>query len=420
MNSISKIAAQDMFQSELDAENLVREIMENMTDNIYFKDLKCQFVLVNKSFCEWAKRSQEDVIGKTDFDIFSAGPHAQAAFDAEQEIIKSGLPLLGIEEEEVWPDGHVTWVSTSKMPWRNKDGEIIGTCGISRDITINKKLEGQLAQAQKLESVGQLAAGIAHEINTPIQFVSDNLCFLKDSVQELLTLADQYRQFIQFAKKSGFDPASIKEQETFLDDADMEYQTEELPKAIEQSLEGTDRVSKIVRAMKEFSHPGSSEMSDANLNEAIETTLIVTNNEWKFVATVETNFAKDLPSVPCLISELNQVVLNMIVNARDAIEETGEMGTITLSTTYDDHWVIARISDSGAGMPENIQSRIFDPFYTTKEVGKGSGQGLAIAHNVIVNKHGGELNVISKPSEGATFEIKLPRKQNPEGSAKAS
>ena len=409
-----------MFEKLLDPENLAHEIMENIPDHIYFKDRESRFLLVNRACAEkhgWA--SMDEYIGKTDFDLFG-GSHAQEAFDDEQTIIQTGTPLIGIEEEEVWPDGHVTWASTSKMPWRNRDGEIIGTFGISRDITENKNLEGQLVQAQKLESVGQLAAGIAHEINTPIQFVGDNLHFLQDTVQELLDLGDQYNAFIAAAKQAGLNPELIATQESAFAAADTNYLKEELPKAILQSIEGTTRVSKIVRAMKEFSHPGSTEMSSANLNEAIDTTITVTNNEWKFVAVVETDFAEDLPAVPCLVSEFNQVVLNMIVNARDAIEETGEMGTITLSTSYDDQWVIARISDSGAGMPAAVQTRIFDPFYTTKEVGKGTGQGLAIAHNVIVNKHGGQLHVESEPGEGTTFEIKLPRTQETNVIAEAS
>lgn len=402
-----------------DSSFLLRNLMENIPDNLYVKDSDSRFIIVNKAFCDWTGLDPDHVIGKTDFDLF-AHEHAQEAFDSEKHIIKTGEPVIGIEEMETWPDGHVTWVSTTKMPLTNDSDEIIGTFGISRNITEKKELQGQLVQAQKLESVGQLAAGIAHEINTPIQFVGDNLHFLQDSVSDLLTLSDRYAELIELARKSGIDETLLQQHETAIEEADTEYLKDELPKAIEQSLEGTDRVSKIVRAMKEFSHPGSTEMSSANLNEAIETTIIVANNEWKYAAVIERDFAEDLPIVPCLVSEFNQVVLNMIVNARDAIEETGKMGTITFATSYDEQCVTIRITDSGAGMPKAVQDRIFDPFYTTKEVGKGSGQGLAIAHNVIVNKHGGELHVESTPGEGTTFEIKLPLKQVIEALEKAS
>lgn len=243
---------------------------------------------------------------------------------------------------------------------------------------------------------------------------------MQDIVGDLISHADQHVEFIEMVKNRGIEKSLIEKQEQAIEDADMEYMRDEMPKAIEQSLEGADRVAKIVRAMKEFSHPGSTDMSSANLNQAIETTITVAKNEWKYVATVETDFATDLPAVPCLVSEFNQVVLNMIVNARDAITASGKDGVISIATTCDDEWAIVRISDNGAGIPTQVRERIFDPFYTTKEIGKGSGQGLAIAHNVIVNKHHGKLEVQSRPGEGATFEIKLPLKQENESLAKAS
>jgi PAS domain S-box-containing protein len=392
---------------------LLRNLMENIPDYLYVKDSESRFIIVNKAFCAWTGMEPVDMIGKTDFELISK-EHAEKAFAQEQHIISSGQPLIGIEEMETWPDGHITWVSTTKMPLTNDAGDVIGTFGISRNITETKELQGQLVQAQKLESVGHLAAGIAHEINTPIQFVGDNLRFLQESVADLLALTQQYAAFVETAKASGMDTAVIEQQLQALKAADTEYLKEELPIAIKQSLEGAERVSKIVRAMKEFSHPGSTEMSSANLNEAIETTITVAKNEWKYIAKITKNFAKDLPPVPCLVSEFNQVILNMIVNARDAIEETGQNGTITFSTSYDDQWAIVRICDSGAGMPESVQKRIFDPFFTTKEVGKGSGQGLAIAHNVIVNKHDGKLSVQSQQGKGTVFEIKLPLKRSKE------
>lgn len=405
-----------MLTNLIDPQNLAHEIMENMTDHIYFKDLQSKFVVVNKAFCEWVKIGKEEIVGKSDFDLFESA-HAQQAYDDEQDIIATGVPVIGIEEEEVWANGCVTWVSTSKMPWRNREGEIIGTFGISRNITDKKNLEIQLVQAQKLESVGQLAAGIAHEINTPVQFIGDNLRFLQDSVADLMTLANHYKALISQAQKAGLSKELVDAHTSALNDADADYLSEELPQAIQQSLEGTNRVSKIVRAMKEFSHPGNTDLSSANLNEAIETTITVANSAWKYVAQVETHFAEDMPAVPCLVSEFNQVILNMIVNARDAIAESGKEGVITLSTSHDSDWASVRISDTGAGMPAHIRQRIFDPFYTTKEVGKGSGQGLAIAHNVVVDKHGGKLNVESEPGKGTTFEIKLPLHQKAEAAA---
>jgi signal transduction histidine kinase len=262
------------------------------------------------------------------------------------------------------------------------------------------RLEDNLRQAQKLEAIGQLAAGIAHEINTPTQYVGDNLRFLKESFGELDGL-------LANLVKVGGAPAS-----KLLADADFDYLKEEIPRALNQSLEGVDRVAKIVRAMKEFSHPAR-EKTATDLNRAIQSTITVASNEWKYVAEVEMDLDGNLPAVHCSPAEFNQVVLNMVVNAAHAIGDVvgdgaNGKGKIRVRTRPDGEWAVVEISDSGCGMPPHIQQRIFDPFFTTKEVGKGTGQGLAIAHNVIVDKHGGTIKVSSAPGKGTTFTIRLP------------
>ena len=212
----------------------------------------------------------------------------------------------------------------------------------------------------------------------------------------------------------GFNPLFLKEIEETLEEADWEYLAEELPRAISQSKDGVRRVSSIVGAMKKFSHPGSKEKTPLSLNELIETTLIVSRNEWKYLADLETNFSETLPQVPCLSDEMGQVFLNLLVNAAHAIAtQLGEnpnrqKGRIVISTRQIADKVEIRFQDTGCGIPGNILNKVFDPFFTTKEVGKGTGQGLAIARDVIVNKHGGTLEVESKPGRGATFVIKLP------------
>lgn len=404
--------SKEFIQSHLLSPNcLVSGLFQDFTDNVYLKDTNSRFLFINQAFSDWTGISSEQIYGKTDFDLFTKA-HASKAFSDEQNIIKNGESLRNIEEKETWPDGRITWVSTSKMPIKNADGEIIGIFGISRNITHNKELENQLLQAQKLESVGQLASGIAHEINTPIQFVGDNLHFLQDSISDLLTLSNKYANLIELIKAGKVDATTIQQHEEALKTSDIEYLNEELPLAIKQSIEGAQRVSRIVRAMKEFAHPSSGDMAYESINDAIETTIIVAKNEWKYVAKIETNFAEDLPSVPCLIGEFNQVILNMIVNARDAIEETGKDGIIYISTSHTKSHAIVQIRDTGAGMPKATLSRIFDPFFTTKEVGKGSGQGLAIAYNLIVKKHQGKLDVDSSPGNGTTFTISLPLEPN--------
>ena len=285
--------------------------------------------------------------------------------------------------------------------------------GIIRDITERKGLESQLMHAQKLESIGQLAAGIAHEINTPTQFVGDNTRFLQDAFTDINRLIDHYDKYFS-AVKAGHETADfIKDIETTTDEIDLSYLKAEIPLAINQALEGVERVAKIVRAMKEFSHPGTEGKTPIDLNRAIESTITVARNEWKYVAEMETEFDTTLPPVPCFPSDFNQVILNMIVNAAHAISEamgdgSSENGTIRISTHHTEDLAEIRITDTGSGIPENIRSRIFDPFFTTKTVGKGTGQGLAIAYSVIVDKHGGDLNVESEVGKGTCFSIRLP------------
>jgi PAS domain S-box-containing protein len=262
------------------------------------------------------------------------------------------------------------------------------------------RLEDNLRQAQKLEAIGQLAAGIAHEINTPTQYVGDNLRFLKESFGELASLLAQL-------VKVGGAPAG-----KLLGDADFDYLKEEIPRALNQSLEGVDRVAKIVRAMKEFSHPAR-EKTATDLNRAIQSTITVASNEWKYVAEVDMDLDTNLPQVHCSPAEFNQVVLNIVVNAAHAISDVvGDggkgKGKIRVKTRAEGDWVVVEIGDTGSGMPLHVQQRIFEPFFTTKEVGKGTGQGLAIAHNVIVDKHGGTIKVNSAPGAGTTFVIRLP------------
>ncbi len=277
----------------------------------------------------------------------------------------------------------------------------------------NIKLQQQLSQSQKLESIGQLAAGIAHEINTPIQYISDNINFLQDSLKDIFQLLREYEQVRSQARAGKVDSELLSRVETTLQECDMDYLTEEVPRAIQESLEGVANVSRIVQAMKEFAHAGAQTMMAADLSQAIESTITVTRNRWKHIADLKTVFDPDLPLVTCRIDELNQVFLNLIVNAADAIAEkigdgAEEKGTITVSTRQEGDWAEIRFADTGAGIPEEVRGRILDPFFTTKEVGKGSGQGLAIAHSIIVEKHGGSLTFDTEIGKGTTFLIRLP------------
>ena len=263
--------------------------------------------------------------------------------------------------------------------------------------------------SQRLEAVGQLAAGIAHEINTPLQFVGDSVTFLSDAVDELVKLTSLYRQTL-YAEA----PVPVEERRRAMraaeEEADVEYLCERIPAAFERTVEGIARVRSIVQAMKRFSHASGAESTPADINEALETTLAVCRNEYKYVAHVNLDLG-ELPAVVCNIGELNQVFLNLIINAAHAIEEksgaTPTLGHISISTRVDGEQVVIAIADDGAGIAPALRERIYEPFFTTKAVGKGTGQGLALAL-AIIQRHGGSLDCVSTPGEGTTFSIRLP------------
>jgi signal transduction histidine kinase len=297
--------------------------------------------------------------------------------------------------------------------------------GFIDDITQRKhaelerhQMEVQLRQAQKLESIGQLAAGIAHEINTPTQFIGDNLRFLQDVFTDLLGLLGQYNLLLGAARGQSFAQGLTEEIEKTIQTIDLADLEKEIPKSITQALSGVQRVAKIVQAMKDFSHPGTESKTAHDINRAIESTLTVCRNEWKYVADLQTDFDPSLSLVSCLPGEFNQAILNIVVNAAHAISEKvggNGKGVIGVGTRRKGDWVEIRISDTGTGIPEAVRGRIFDPFFTTKEVGKGTGQGLAIARSVIVDKHRGEMFFETEMGRGTTFVIRLPQSESKNG-----
>jgi PAS domain S-box-containing protein len=408
--------------SNLQQESLyLRALMQHFPDRIYFKDLKSRILFGNHAYAQlFGLEDCSEIYGLTDFDFFSE-EHARAAYVDEQNIIRTGEAKLNLEEMETWPDGRITWCSTAKAPFRDEQGHVIGTFGISRDITARKaaerehqQMEVQLRHAQKLESIGSLAAGIAHEINTPTQYIGDNTSFLGGALPGLLACLEAQRRFLLGLQARRALPAGGAEVLDQIGALDLDYLAEEMPKAIRQTLDGVARVAGIVSAMKDFSHPGGENKVLANLNQSIESTLTVSRSEWKYVATLETDLDPSLPPVPCHPGEINQAVLNLVVNAAHAIEEalggrsTGRLGTIKVTTRLQGREVRVSVSDTGKGIPEAIRGRIFEPFFTTKPVGKGTGQGLAIVHAVVVEKHGGRVTLETEAGRGTTFHLFLP------------
>jgi PAS domain S-box-containing protein len=304
----------------------------------------------------------------------------------------------------------------SEMRWSGTCELLGGTKslrGLMQDITELRRLGRELTAAQKLESVGRLAAGVAHEINTPVQFVSDNVQFARASMTDIAAVILAYRALQEAAQLGG----NVKEAATRAAQAEtaveLDYLMKDVPLALEGAVEGLDRIATIVRSMKEFAHPDQAEKSLADLNQAIRSTLVIAHNEYKYVAEIDTQFG-ELPLVPCYLGEINQVVLNLIINAAhaisDVIKDTGGLGKLTISTRFDADAdaVEVVIADNGSGIPESARNRVFDPFFTTKEVGKGTGQGLAIARSVIVKKHGGTLRFETECGKGTAFFIRLP------------
>ena len=295
--------------------------------------------------------------------------------------------------------GHEGVMTVSVSPLTDDRWTADGALLLGDDITERKWLEAQLSQAQRLESIGRLAAGVAHEINTPVQYVSDNMRFLQDAFRDLSRLVRAYRQ------PDSWEPDELQ--------TETDYLLAEIPQAIVQSLEGLERIAQIVRSMKDFSHPSSTEKTVIDLNRALMSTATVARHEWKYVAEVAFDLDQSLSPVLGLPGELNQVFLNILVNAAHAIgkvprKDHDPKGRIVISSRQVGTWAEVRISDNGPGIPQSTRPLIFEPFFTTKEVGKGTGQGLAIARSVIVDKHQGEIFFESEVGQGTTFVVRLP------------
>lgn len=317
-------------------------------------------------------------------------------------------------------DGDVFWKKDGSSfsadyivcPTRDEHNTITGGIVTFRNLTQLRLEESKRIHSMKLVAIGELSAGIAHEINTPIQFIGNNISFLQDSFNDIFELLKSYQNL---AVAVADDPkykdllTQLKHQE---EDVDVDYLEEETPSAFKQTIHGVERVTDLVQGLKGFAHSGTEDhKTETNINEVVKNSLLVCKNAFKYVAELETSLG-DLPSIKVFPGDIGQVIVNLVVNAAQAIEEVkgdgGNMGKITVQSSFDDTSILITITDTGGGIPEKIRDRIFDPFFTTKEVGKGSGQGLAISHTIIKEKHGGEMSFTSEIGIGTTFTIKLP------------
>ncbi len=381
-----------------------RMLIDKLNEAVYLL-VGHKFEIVNSKFLELLEITEEEVNSPT-FDMlnFIAEESKPMIINREERKAKGEkvphkyemilLTKSGIEKE--------VEVSVSYLDFKGKTA----TQGVVRDLTEIRRRETQIRHLQKMEAIGTLAAGIAHEINTPSQFISDNLSFLQNAVKDL-EVVFKYLSNLN-TQEENFDTLN-----NIVKELDIEYLTEEIPIAINQSKEGIERIANIVGAMRDFSHSGPKYKIATDLHKLIQNSITISRNAWKYVAEINKEFDETIPLIICLASDLGQVIVNIIVNAAHAIENKFHdsdtlQGKILIQTKNKNGFVEIIISDNGTGMPEKVKKRIFDPFFTTKEVGKGTGQGLAIAYDIIVDKHKGSIEVETEENIGTTFIISLP------------
>jgi PAS domain S-box-containing protein len=378
------------------AAEFLREVYKTMPGALIVFEPDGTVEAVNDAALAMLEYTRDEIVDKPVSQLFA--PDTAPEF-AEIASLAGARGVLRTEKTCRTRSGELIPVLFSATMMRNSNGgtEPRGVICVATDLRERKLLELELRQAQKLESVGRLAAGIAHEINSPIQYVADSVQFVRDAMTDLASLLAEYH---------AAHPLPEAEEA-----CDLPYVLDNAPRALDRALEGLDRVASIVRSMKEFAHPDQRDMAPADIDQAIVNTLTIARNEYRLVADAVTELG-DVPLVVCHGGEINQVLLNLVVNAAqaigDVVAKTGGRGTITVRTREHDGSVVISITDTGGGIPPEIRERIYDPFFTTRTVGRGSGQGLAIARSVIVDKHGGDLAFETEVGVGTTFFVRLP------------
>lgn len=391
-------------QAQVDAIDRVQGRIEFRPDGVILD--------VNENFAQCMGYEPTELVGRHHRMLVPPEIAESEEYTDFWRLLAAGECLVG-EYTRVAKDGSPRWIYGTYSPVFNEHGEVERVFKFAIDKTNTHLLQEQLTRAQKLESIGQLSAGIAHEINTPMQFVGDNLDYLSESSDKLFRVVDGYHAMLDADDMPMSWEERRGEMRRLAELCRFDHLREQVPAAIEESREGVHRTIQIVRAMKDFSHPGTKEKKPACLNESIESTVAISRNRWKYAAELELDLDPRLPQAPMLASEINQVLLNLIVNAGDAIAEKNQatgrtQGLIRVRTYAEETHVVVEVADNGGGIPDAIKQRVFDPFFTTKEVGKGTGQGLAIVHGVVVTQHGGTIDIVSQPGEGTTMTIRLP------------
>ncbi len=416
MNMNRKMQQNQKIQANL---NNMKSVLDRIDDIVLLiHPDTLQLIYVNQAAIAYSGYSEKELLRMYPYELFPDAEHRayekritalrgskDKKFQFESTVVhkEGGLSPVDVQQQYLQIDHGVEYIVA-----------VLRDSSIRKENEVNQKqMRDKLQASQKLESVGQLAAGIAHELNTPAQYIGSNLDFLSESFVEIKELIDQYHMIINTENNS--DPVLIENIGHARRSADYDFLAEEIPQAIAQSQEGIKQVSQIVLAMKDFSHPGSKELEPAHINRIIKTAVTVSRNEWKDYAEMRLNLTEKNDLVTCRPNEISRVLVNLIINAAHAIDDyqkvqnNRSLGTITLTTQSSPKIFEISIKDTGSGIPEPIRHKIFDPFFTTKEVGKGTGQGLNIAYDIITNKHQGTLKFETVEGAGTTFTIRLPK-----------
>jgi PAS domain S-box-containing protein len=435
------ISTNDNLTSEVEERKTIQKLLEREKEilNTTLLSINEGVIAMDEDGCIiFINQMAKDIIGCTDRNVLDQPIDNVLMFldSSSGMVIPNTIQLLykfdKLQKEQIdyhsptfiTESGEKKLLSGNISPIQITGQQKLGHVVVFQDVTQKQKMEVQSALSQKMESIGQLASGIAHEINTPNQYIGDNLHYLERAFTRILKSLEVFSSEITNHVGKIF---TLEEVETITSSPDIrkiQNYSSEVPNAIEESLVGVERVRKIVLAMREFSHPSQKEKRPSDINHGIETTATISRNEWKYVADLETDLDPNLPLVTCQIDEINQVILNMIVNSSQAIQDVvakdpDKKGVIKISTRSNGKFAIITISDTGGGIPDSIRNRIFDPFFTTKGIGKGTGQGLYLAHNLIVNKHHGHITFESELGKGTTFTIEIPIESEDEGHEKA-
>jgi PAS domain S-box-containing protein len=390
-------------------------ILSSIVDCVITLNSAGKILFANNSACDLFGMTREDMTGSLIFNLFQVLDQSDnlVLFNPVDYLQNKSNGNLHQELAIETHKGYKKIINASFSEINNPLGNFQGIVFVFNDITEKNRIESQMKLSQNMESLGQLAAGIAHEINTPMQFIGDNYYFIKDGFNSFI---DYFKEIDLELNKIDINPLYSDFKNIIkakYESLDIEYLCDEIPKAIESTQNGVERVRTIVLAMKNFAHPSGKIKSLNNINHGIKDTVIISRNEWKYIADLETKFEPNLQLINCCLDEINQVMLNLVINSAQAIAESVKnnhnlKGKITIETRNEGEFIEIIISDTGCGIPKDKLSRIYDPFFTTKIVGKGTGQGLAITHNIIVNNHNGKIFVDSIVGSGTTFKLVLP------------